>query len=105
MRRMINPRKKMVRFLEDLEKYRSEKKAEGQEIYHRLKEQYPYEKYGVAGELTIEGKMQKYIRHMKEVDICIRCLENSIWSLDDAMSKYEDVPVSIWTIADELEKL
>lgn len=59
-------------------------------MYHRLKEKYPYEKYGCEGEMKIEDKMRRYARHMKELDCTIIALEQVIYSVEERMEKYDE---------------
>jgi len=90
MPRILSPKKKVQSLINDLNKYRSQKKAEGQDMYHRLKEKYPYEKYGCDGELKIECQMRKYARHMQELDYTILALEHVIYSVEERMEKYDE---------------
>lgn len=85
----MSPKKKVQSLLNDLTKYRSQKKAEGQDMYHRLKEKYPHEKYGCDGELKIEYTMRKYARHMQELDYTIVALERVIYSVEERMEDYD----------------
>lgn len=92
MPRIMSPKKKVQSLLNDLEKYRSQKKAEGQDMYHRLKEKYPHVAYyGIQGVMNAdEKKMVKFVRHMIEVDLAIRCLEQSIYTMEEEMKKYDE---------------
>lgn len=90
MPRMKSPEKEVKKLLNELVKYRSEKRTEGQDLYHQLKEKYPYDVYGCDGELKIADKMKKYSRHMQEVDCTITALENVIWSIEEEMKKYDE---------------
>lgn len=90
MPRIMSPKKKVQSLLNDLTKYRSQKRAEGQDMYRRLKEKYPYEKYGCDGEPKIAYQMRKYARHMMELDYTILALESVIYSVDEEMKKYAD---------------
>lgn len=85
--RFVNPKKKVIMLLNDLVRYRALMKTEGQDMYHRLKEKYPYEKYGCDGELKIEEKMHKYAKHMKELDHTILALEQVIYTIEEEEEK------------------
>lgn len=88
--RMKSPEKEVKKLLNELVKYRSEKRTGGQNLYHQLKEKYPYDVYGCDGELKIADKMKKYARHMREVDCTITALENVIWTIEEEMKKYDE---------------
>lgn len=87
MIRMKNPEGKVEALLNELMEYRSIQKNGAQELYHKLKDRYPYEKYGCNAQMKIDDKMLKYYRHLKEVDLYITCLQNTIYDVQERMRR------------------
>ena len=90
MPRMMSPKKKIRKLLDDMIKYQKEKEEEGRSLYNRLAERYPYEYYGVDGQMKIEEKMKKYTTHMQVVNVSIIGLENLLFTIDEEMKKYDE---------------
>lgn len=90
MPRMMSPKKKIRKLLDDMIKYQKEKEEEGRSLYNRLAEKYPYEYYGIDGQMKIEEKMKKYTTHMQVVNVSIIGLENLLFTIDEEMKKYDE---------------
>lgn len=90
MPRIMSPKKKIRKLLDDMIKYQKEKEEEGRSLYNRLAERYPYEYYGIDGQMKIEEKMEKYTTHMQVVNVAIIGLENLLFTIDEEMKKYDE---------------
>ena len=90
MHRIMKKKKKIQKLLDDMIKYQKEKEEEGRTLYNKLAERYPYEYYGIDGQMKIEEKMKKYTTHMQVVNVSIIGLENLLFSIDEEMKKYAD---------------
>lgn len=87
MIRMKDPERKVKALLNELMEYRSIQKKGAQELYRKLTDQYPYEKYGCDAQMKIDDKMSKYYRHLKELDLYITCLQNTVYDVQERMQR------------------
>lgn len=90
MPRMKNPEKKVKALLDELNEYYSQLLKQEETMERDLRQKYPYEKYGIYGEIKVEEKMKKFKKHMRQVNLYITCLHNTIWTVTEEMKKYAD---------------
>lgn len=88
--RRINPRRETETLLRRFRNYRSALEERNKTIEKELTDRYPYEVYGCMGEIKVRDKMQKFRRDKEEIQFYIRCLENSIWTVDEEMKKINE---------------
>lgn len=90
MPRMKNPEKKVKALLDELNEYYFQLLKQEKTMEQDLRQKYPYEIYGIDGQMKVEEKMKKFKRHMRQVNLYITCLDNTIWTMTEEMKKYED---------------
>lgn len=81
--RYLDAVRKVRRLIDELKTYRNDLIERHDRIVEDLKLKYPYDAYGIKGQMIIEEKTAKLDEHIKKTGYYIRALENVIWSVED----------------------
>lgn len=81
--RYLDATRKVEKLISDLKTYRDDLVERHDRIVEDLKLKYPYDAYGIRGQMIIEEKTVKLDEHIKKTGYYIRALENTIWSVED----------------------
>jgi len=81
--RYLDAVRKVRRLIDELKTYRDDLIERHDRIVEDLKLKYPYDAYGIKGQMIIEEKTAKLDEHIKKTGYYIRALENAIWSVED----------------------
>lgn len=81
--RYLDAKRKVEKLINDLKSYRDDLVERHDRIVEDLKLKYPYDGYGIKGQMIIEEKTAKLDEHIKKTGYYIRALENTIWSVED----------------------
>lgn len=84
--RYLDAVRKVRKLVDELKTYRDDLIEHHDKIVEDLKLKYPYDAYGVKGQMIIEEKTAKLNEHIKKTGYYIRALENTIWSVEDILN-------------------
>lgn len=84
--RYVDAVKKVKKLIRELKNYHDDLVERHDRIVEDMKLKYPYDAYGVEGQMIIEEKTAKLDGHIKKTGYYIRALENVIWSVEDRIN-------------------
>lgn len=84
--RYVDAVKKVRKLINELKAYRDDLIDRHDRIVEDLRLKYPYDAYGINGQMIIEEKTAKLDEHIKKTGYYIRALENAIWSAEDILN-------------------
>ena len=84
--RYLNAERKVKKLISELRNYYNDLVERHDRIVEDMKLKYPYDAYGIEGQMIIEEKTAKLDEHIKKTRYYIRTLENVIWSVENRIN-------------------
>lgn len=84
--RYLNAERKVKKLISELRTYHNDLVERHDRIVEDMKLKYPYDAYGIDGQIIIEEKTAKLDEHIKKTGYYIRALESVIWSVEDKIN-------------------